>query len=226
MRLTGCEDFMVNARKVLKTVSGIRYPSLVLFFRLQSGRPGFDPWIGKIPWRRERLPTAVFWPGEFHGLHSPWGCKESDTTEQLSLHFWKANMKPGSVTACRILERSFNDRDTRFLCLQNANVCFTGFIATGQMMIMKLKSCRRDEGSAAPSPFFPGRQHARLAWIPGRRCWVGPNSMLPGTRGRACWLWKICRNLIFQLAPLLLLTDLQILKPLAAQNIESLTPTF
>jgi len=32
-------------------------------------RPGFDPWVGKIPWRRERLPTLVFWPGEFHG---PW----------------------------------------------------------------------------------------------------------------------------------------------------------
>ena len=44
------------------------------------GRPGFDPWVGKIPWRRERLPTPVFWPGEFHGL-SPWGGKESDTTE-------------------------------------------------------------------------------------------------------------------------------------------------
>ena len=28
----------------------------------------FDPWFGKIPWRRERLPTPVFWPGEFHGL--------------------------------------------------------------------------------------------------------------------------------------------------------------
>ena len=26
----------------------------------------------KIPWRRERLPTPVFWPGEFHGLYSPW----------------------------------------------------------------------------------------------------------------------------------------------------------
>ena len=35
--------------------------------------------------RRERLPTLVFWPGEFHGLYSLWGCKESDTTEQLSL---------------------------------------------------------------------------------------------------------------------------------------------
>ena len=36
-------------------------------------------------WRRERLPTPVFWPGEFHGLYSPWGSKESDTTERLSL---------------------------------------------------------------------------------------------------------------------------------------------
>ena len=37
--------------------------------------------LGKIPWRRERLPTPVFLPGEFHGLYSPWGHKESDTTE-------------------------------------------------------------------------------------------------------------------------------------------------
>ena len=30
-----------------------------------------ETWVGKIPWRRESLPTPVFWPGEFHGLHSP-----------------------------------------------------------------------------------------------------------------------------------------------------------
>ena len=53
---------------------------------LQCGKPGFDPLVGKIPWRRERLPTLVFWPGEFHGLYSPWGhSKELDTTERLSL---------------------------------------------------------------------------------------------------------------------------------------------
>ena len=51
-----------------------------------SGRPGFNPWVGKIPWRKERLPMSVLWSGEFRGLYSPWGCKESDTTEQLSLH--------------------------------------------------------------------------------------------------------------------------------------------
>ena len=48
-------------------------------------RRGFDPWVGKIPWRRKMLPTPVFWPREFHGLYSPQGHKESDMTEQLSL---------------------------------------------------------------------------------------------------------------------------------------------
>ena len=47
---------------------------------------GFNPWVGKIPWRRKWLPTPVFWPGEFHGLYSPWGLKELDMTERLSLH--------------------------------------------------------------------------------------------------------------------------------------------
>ena len=35
---------------------------------MQCRRPGIDPWVGKSPWRREWLPTPVFWPGEFHGL--------------------------------------------------------------------------------------------------------------------------------------------------------------
>ena len=56
--------------------------------RLQCGRPGFNPWVGKIPWRRECLPTPVFWPGEFHGLYSPQGGKEStQLSDFYSLHF-------------------------------------------------------------------------------------------------------------------------------------------
>ena len=42
-------------------------------------------WGGKIPWRRERLPTPVFWPRKFHGLYSPWSHKELDTTGPLLL---------------------------------------------------------------------------------------------------------------------------------------------
>ena len=66
---------------------------------LQCGRPRFDPWVGKIPWRRKRQPTPVFMPGKSHGpsslvSYSPWGRKESDTTEQLhftSLHHFRSS---------------------------------------------------------------------------------------------------------------------------------------
>ena len=63
------------------------------------GRSGFDPWVGKIPWRRERLPTPVLWPGEFHGLYSPWDRKESDMTERLSLTHC-ASLCSGKESAC------------------------------------------------------------------------------------------------------------------------------
>ena len=45
----------------------------------------FDPWVGKIPWRRKWQATAVFCPGESHGLYRPGGHKESDTAGQRSL---------------------------------------------------------------------------------------------------------------------------------------------
>ena len=53
-------------------------------------RRGFDPWVGKIPWRRTWQPTPVFLPGESHGWrslagYSPWGHTESDMTERLNI---------------------------------------------------------------------------------------------------------------------------------------------
>ena len=58
---------------------------------LQCRRPGFNPWVGKIPWRRKWQPISVFLPGKSHGRrslvsYSPWGREESDTTEQLHFH--------------------------------------------------------------------------------------------------------------------------------------------
>ena len=73
-------------------------PALKLFFGdvLQAtGSPAmwetwFDPWVGEIPWRRTWQPAPAFLPGESHGQmslagYSPWGCRESDTTEWLTL---------------------------------------------------------------------------------------------------------------------------------------------
>ena len=49
---------------------------------------GFNPWVGKILWRREWQRVPVSLPGESHGQrslvgYSPWGHKELDTTKRL-----------------------------------------------------------------------------------------------------------------------------------------------
>ena len=56
------------------------------FFLLQCRRPGFDPGLGKILWRREWQPIPVILPGNSNGQrnlagYSPWDHKELDTTE-------------------------------------------------------------------------------------------------------------------------------------------------
>ena len=64
---------------------------------VQCGRPGFDSWVESLGWedpRREWLSTPVFLSGQFHGKrslggYSPWGRKELDMTEQLSLSIIK-----------------------------------------------------------------------------------------------------------------------------------------
>jgi len=59
-------------------------------------RHRFNPWVRKISWRRKWQPTPVFLPGKSHGQrslvgYSPWGLKELDMTERLSMHAgeWK-----------------------------------------------------------------------------------------------------------------------------------------
>ena len=54
--------------------------------RAEDMRCRFDPWVGKIPWRRAWQPTPVSFPGKSHGQkslagYSPLIGKESDTAE-------------------------------------------------------------------------------------------------------------------------------------------------
>ena len=73
---------------------------------LQCGRPGFNPWVRKILWRRKWQHTPVLLPGKSHGQssvvgYSPRGRKESDTTERRHFHFHCS--KGSQVPACLIL---------------------------------------------------------------------------------------------------------------------------
>ena len=66
---------------------------------------GSIPGLGRSPGEGNGLPTPVFWPGEFYGLYSPWGHKESDMIEPLSLHFTWVSLHlgepPDGVGNCR-----------------------------------------------------------------------------------------------------------------------------
>ena len=83
---------------------GIRLPWCFSWSRihLQCRRPWFNSWVWKIPWRRERLPTPVLWPGEFQRLYSPWGHKEWDTF--CDFHFQDGiNIAAKSLQSCLTL---------------------------------------------------------------------------------------------------------------------------
>ena len=78
----------------------------------QCRRPKFDPWVGKIPWRRKWQPTPVFLPEKSHGQrslmgYSPQGRKESDTTELTHAHaimeesLWTKTTKGRSGRVCQ-----------------------------------------------------------------------------------------------------------------------------
>ena len=62
----------------------LQYSWASLVTQLVKNPPAmWETWVWTLGW--ERLPTSVFWPGEFQGLYNPWGCKELDMTERLSL---------------------------------------------------------------------------------------------------------------------------------------------
>ena len=76
---------------------------------LQCRRPGFEPWVGKIPWRRARQPTPVFWPGE-----SPWTEKPGRLQTvglQRAGHDW--------VTKYSTAQHSTAHMTEKYSCLEN-----------------------------------------------------------------------------------------------------------
>ena len=89
-----CSHGIVRMGKLSILIWNFLWTSLV--FQMVKNLPAMwetQVWPLGISWKLEWLPTPVFLPGKSHGQrslvgYSPWGCKESDTTEQLSLFMW------------------------------------------------------------------------------------------------------------------------------------------
>ena len=104
---------------------------------MQCRRPGFGPWVGKIPWRRQWQPTPVFLPGESYGRRSlvgyhPQGCKESDTTERLH-----------SLT-----ERVFSSTDLRLSYTEFLPLFFSSFHSTSPRCYTHKGMMNKQQGDA------------------------------------------------------------------------------
>ena len=100
-----------------------------------AGDPGFNPWVGKISWRRKWQPTPVFLSGKSHGRrslvgYSPWGRKESDT-EWLHL----------CVSECRIGQCCLWLRSQPFL-----HPCEDWETHTGPSQVNRMASWELHEG--------------------------------------------------------------------------------
>ena len=123
--------------------------------------------VGKIPWRREWQPTPVFLPGVFHGQrslvgYSPWGRKESDTTEQLTLSLvvklWNLN--------------SF------YIIIED----FWAKVASG----MRTDWCQRQGDSCQQPQVHTGQSGGAATW---RQAWAAcPLKQEPGNRGECASL--------------------------------------
>ena len=77
----GCHSIYIVSGIIRASLVAQRVKNLLALWEI----PGFDPWVRKIPWRREWKASPVFLPGEFYGQrslvdYSPWGRKELDMT--------------------------------------------------------------------------------------------------------------------------------------------------
>ena len=74
-----------------------------------------ETWVRSLGWEdpqeKGKAAQPVFWPGEFHGLYSPWGHKESVATKRLSLLLFRhLQIKQGNY---KILNKT-HDYETNF----------------------------------------------------------------------------------------------------------------
>ena len=108
---TELQDSLVN------TTCPVRKNSVVPWWlsgkepQCQCRTRGFDPWVGKIPWRMKWQPTSVFLLGKSHGQrtlagYSPCGHKESDMTEHAEIAFSLPQPLTNCITLSKLLKFS------------------------------------------------------------------------------------------------------------------------
>ena len=144
---------------------------------LQCRRPGSDPWVGKIPWRRAWQPTPVFLPGESHGQRSLTGCRP--WASQRVRHEWATKHSEGH-SKFQIL-RIYSYRHFLVYIFSNDSIRFRKY-GDGLFAYVMFYSCDSMECSLPGSSVHEIYQARILEWIaisfsrwssrPRNRTWV------------------------------------------------------
>ena len=86
----------------------------------QCGRPEFNPWVRKIPWRREWLPPPGFWFGESHGQRN---LRLQSTGPQRLGHDSTTNTQPRCVSDSISLHLQQHYVSHYFIFFSNSDQC-------------------------------------------------------------------------------------------------------
>ena len=144
----------------------------------QGGRPGFDPWVGRIPRRRAWQPTPVFLPGGSHGQrslvgYSSWGRKGSDMAERLSTTYLQRQgglgRPPRDPTSQdgggRASARRWGPRSPAFMLTGSCAEWVSPSVAHPPFMkdLSSSGMCRREEKTAQREPEGKQPQGRKLA---------------------------------------------------------------
>ena len=153
---------------------------------LQCGRPGFDPWVGKILWRRKWQPTPVLLPGKSNGQrsvvsYSPWVRKELDTTEWLHSRAGREGRLAND--SWRVL--GFFSRWCKYSEIDSGDNCTTPW-----KLLTPAGSLKKQESSIKSSTF------ALLTTPKPLTVWITTNceKFLKGWEYQTTWSasWEIC----------------------------------
>ena len=152
----------------------------------QSGRPGFNPWVGQIPWRRKWQPTPVVLPGESYRQrslagYSLWGHKESDMTESLAL---SEVLNHSICSAWREVSSQHSPLAYLWLPVFSAPSSCSFFVSSILLFLLRLLR--------PPFPSISRLPHHPRPWLAGAPC--TPRGKVQALKHSAAllplWLWS------------------------------------
>ena len=162
---------------------------------LQCRRPGFDPWVRKILWRRKWQSTAALLPGKSHGWrsligYSPWGHKELDMTERL--HFHSSDFKSTicsiqKCTICCIVPGEKVDKKLtsvvqklRLMVSESCDWLQSGCSMMGQLWVFRLRLWNCTDIKELTLRFLLDAEKAWAPWLVRGRLRIISSQLLPG----------------------------------------------